>query len=54
MAIKFLFGKFYKKKRFFLRVKKKINKFKPKKYQSNTNNMIKLIEDYIDKGVKPC
>ena len=33
---------------------KKINKFKPKKYQSNTNNMIKLIEDYIDKGVKPC
>ena len=32
----------------------KISKFKPKKYQSNTNNMIKLIEDYIDKGVKPC
>lgn len=27
---------------------KKVKKFKPKKYQSNTNNMIKLIEDYID------
>lgn len=27
---------------------KKINSFKPKKYKSNTTNMIKLIEDYID------
>ena len=27
---------------------KEINKFKPKKYKSNTNNMIKLIEEYID------
>lgn len=25
-----------------------VNKFKPKKYKSNTSNMIKLIEDYID------
>jgi len=30
------------------KVLKDIKKFKPKKYQSNTNNMIKLIEDYID------
>lgn len=29
-------------------VLKKVDKFKPKKYKSNTNNMIKLIEDYID------
>ena len=27
---------------------KKSKKFKPKKYKSNTNNMIKLLEDYID------
>lgn len=27
---------------------KKVKKFKPKKYKSNTNNMIKLLEDYID------
>ena len=27
---------------------KDIKKFKPKKYKSNTENMIKLIEDYID------
>ena len=26
----------------------KSKKFKPKKYQSNTENMIKLIENYID------
>ena len=30
------------------KVLKDIKKFKPKKYKSNTNNMIKLIEDYID------
>lgn len=29
-------------------VLKNINKFKPKKYISNTANMIKLIENYID------
>ena len=29
-------------------VLKQAVKFKPKKYQSNTNNMIKLIEEYID------
>ena len=29
-------------------VLKEVKKFKPKKYQSNTDNMIKLIEDYID------
>ena len=29
-------------------VLKEVHKFKPKKYQSNTANMIKLIEDYID------
>ena len=28
---------------------KKIDKFKIKKYKSNTNNMIELIEDFIDK-----
>ena len=27
---------------------KKIKKFKPQKYKSNTNNMIQLIENYID------
>ena len=27
---------------------KEAKKFKPKKYKSNTNNMIKLIEDFID------
>lgn len=27
---------------------KKINKFVPKKYKSNTSNMIKLIEDFIN------
>ena len=27
---------------------KKANKFKPKKYISNTNNMINLLEDFID------
>lgn len=26
----------------------KIKKFKPKKYTSNTNNMVKLLENYID------
>lgn len=30
------------------KVLKDISKFKPKKYKSNTENMIKLIEDYID------
>lgn len=30
------------------KVLKNIQNFKPKKYKSNTNNMIKLIEDYID------
>lgn len=30
------------------KVLKDIKKFKPKKYKSNTNNMIKLIENYID------
>ena len=29
-------------------VLKKVKKFKPKKYKSNTGNMIKLLEDYID------
>ena len=29
-------------------VLKEVHKFKPKKYQSNTDNMSKLIEDYID------
>ena len=29
-------------------VLKDINKFKPKKYKSNTTNMIELIESYID------
>lgn len=29
-------------------VLKEVKKFKPQKYVSNTNNMIKLIEDYID------
>ena len=29
-------------------VLKAINKFKPKQYKSNTNNMINLIENYID------
>ena len=27
----------------------KVKTFKPKKYKSNTSNMVKLIEDYIDK-----
>ena len=26
----------------------KAKSFKPKKFESNTNNMIKLLEDYID------
>ena len=30
------------------KVLKDVKKFKPKKYVSNTDNMIKLIEDYID------
>lgn len=30
-------------------VLKKVKTFKPHKYKSNTSNMIKLIEDYIDK-----
>lgn len=30
----------------------KVDKFKPKKYKSNTNNMTKLIEDYIDNDTK--
>lgn len=29
-------------------VLKKVDKFRPNKYKSNTSNMIKLIEDYID------
>lgn len=29
---------------------KKVKKFKPKKYKSNTNNMIKLVEKLIDEG----
>ena len=29
---------------------KEAKKFKPKKYKSNTNNMIQLIEDYIEKN----
>ena len=29
-------------------VLKKVKDFKPKKYKSNTSNMVKLIEDYID------
>lgn len=29
-------------------VLKSVKKFKPKEYKSNTKNMIKLIEDYID------
>lgn len=29
---------------------KKVPKFTPKKYQSNTDNMIKIIEDYIAKN----
>lgn len=31
-------------------VLQKIKKFKPKKYTSNTQNIVKLIEDYIDKN----
>jgi len=31
---------------------KKSKKFKPKKYQSNTDNMVKLISDYIDNDNK--
>ena len=30
------------------KVLESVKKFKPKKYKSNTNNMIKLIEDFID------
>ena len=30
------------------KVLKKIEKFKPQKYQTNTSNMIRLIEDFID------
>ena len=30
------------------KVLKEVKKFKPKKFKSNTNNMIKLIEDFID------
>ena len=30
------------------KVLEKVKKFKPKKFKSNTDNMIKLIEDYID------
>ncbi len=30
------------------KVLKKCDNFKPKKYKSNTENMVKLIEDYID------
>lgn len=30
------------------KVLKKCENFKPKKYKSNTENMVKLIEDYID------
>ena len=29
---------------------KKVKKFKPKKYVSNTNNFVSLIEDFIDKN----
>ena len=34
------------------KVLKKIETFKPKKYKSNTENFIKLIEDYIEENVK--
>ena len=30
-------------------VLKKVKTFKPKKYKSNTDKMIKIISDYIDK-----
>ena len=30
------------------KVLREVKKFKPKKYKSNTENMINLIEDYID------
>ena len=30
------------------KILKKVNKFKPKKYISNTNNLIKVKEDFID------
>lgn len=34
------------------KVLKKVHSFKPKKYKSNTDNFVKLIEDYIDNFVK--
>lgn len=34
------------------KVLKKAEKFKPKRYKSNTENFVKLIEDYIDNFVK--
>ena len=34
------------------KVLKKVETFKPRKYASNTENFIKLIEDYIDNNVK--
>ena len=34
----------------FEKAYKKVNSFKPKKYKSNTKNMIKLIEEFIDKN----
>ena len=34
----------------FEKAYKKVNSFKPKKYKSNTQNMIKLIEEFIDKN----
>ena len=29
---------------------KSIDKFKPKKYKSNNDNFVKLVEDFIDKN----
>ena len=34
------------------KVLKKAERFKPKRYKSNTENFVKLIEDYIDNFVK--
>lgn len=34
------------------KVLKKVQGFKPKQYKSNTENFVKLIEDYIDEYVK--
>jgi len=34
------------------KVLKKVDSFKPKKYKSNTENFVKIIEEYIDNYVK--